>query len=459
MTETVSKRCLTCLSVVAKCVSHKCNSTTLLKNVQECFQTPEQAEHLASELLKKEAVKNKLNDKGERSNVAVSLSQQHGKPLNTLVNVDKEKQVRQITSNDLCDLQVDLNLSDRQLRNVSTFIRKKTDIRKIIEPYSREKIILKSHSVDEFFDLDSFDFEITKKNVTTKVPNFAVICVDLMLYIQHIINKRDVLDFHLNFGVDGGRGSLKFTISIQSKQEFALVPDTQENYNNVKLLWSKLKINECLTEYPGTISTDLKLANIITGLSSNASYCPFICCDITKWDLSSCGTLRTTSSCLSNYKDWCNKGSVKSNAKEFKNCIHPRLFCSDKDQLILDVKPPPKLHLLLGCINTFYNRILELYPQIATKWAQQSNVERSHTNGGNFSFEGNACKALLTNVDKLQRLCESEPEGLAGCTDYVDVFRKFKTVVEDCFSLKLKLHFQKRILQNFKEAMKIWESQ
>lgn len=129
------------------------------------------------------------------------------------------------------------------------------------------------------------------------------------------------------------------------------------------------------------------------------------------------------------------------------------MFYPDNDQLILDVIPPPELHLLLGCINTLYSKIFELYPDTATKWAQLCNIKRSHTNGGNFSFEGNACKALLSNVDTLQRLCEIKPKGLAGCLALVDTFKKFKKVVDDCVSLKLRTEFEQHIFE-FEESYK-----
>ncbi|CAH0560384.1 unnamed protein product [Brassicogethes aeneus] len=88
----------------------------------------------------------------------------------------------------------------------------------------------------------------------------------------------------------------------------------------------------------------------------------------------------------------------------------------DDDKLILDVIPPPELHLLLGCVNTLYGSMDKLYPDIATKWAQQSNIERSYTNGGKFSFAGNACNALLNNVNKLKFINIVEFSGFAKLT-------------------------------------------
>ena len=88
----------------------------------------------------------------------------------------------------------------------------------------------------------------------------------------------------------------------------ALAPNIQENYHNVCSIWSQLQMNKCLSKYLATITTDLKLSNIIVGLSNDAICYPCIWCDVSKDDLSSCGKLRTAKSCHSNFDDWCKSG-------------------------------------------------------------------------------------------------------------------------------------------------------
>lgn len=469
-----NNRCSKCCNVIAKGIMHKCNKTTFLKNVEEVVETSKQAEHLVSGLLKNMIMKN--NGKAETTNAAVSLSQGRGKPLKININEKEKKQARQISADNLRELQNDLNLSDNKVKAISKFLRKKkTNLQGIIEPNAREINSQKSHNLDHIFELYSFDFVIIKNDKVTNDSKFAVVCNNLIEFIHYVTDSRNIFDFHLNFGIDGGGGSLKFTLSIQAKNEhqktsknaekwkdtgvkkifiIALAPNTQENYTNVKFLWSKLAINKCFAEYSATITTDLKLANIIAGLTGNTSTHPCILCDVTKNNLHSCGTLRTSAKCLSNYNNWCNNGSIKIKAKNFQNCIHPPLFYAGIDQLILDVMPPPELHLLLGCVNKLYSHMLILYPNIATKWAQQCHVERNYANGGNFSFEGNACKSLLKNVDKLQTICELDPGGLAGCMDYVDTFKKFEIVVHDCFSHDLRANFEHHI-EEFKRSYEV----
>ena len=453
------KRCFKCFNVVGRGKRHQCNSVSLLKNIEANVVTKKSAEHLVSSLLKNKIIDNQEKHPG--SHTAVSLSQYHGKPMSIIVYPKKQRDVRKINSQDVVELQNHLNLSDRKVLEVSKFIRSKTNQRFIIEPNAYQKMIANSHNLEKYFNLHNFDFEIKKQNNVTAHPSYAVVCTDLSRFISHVINKRDVYDFHLNFGIDGGGKSLKFTLAVQSKNEqaekktkfkdtgvkkiflIALAQHTQENDHNVSSIWSQLKINDCLDEYPATITTDLKLSSIISGLSANSSFYPCIWCDISKDDLNCCGILRTTQGCAQNYRNWCKDGSVKKKMKYFKSCINLPMFYSENDQLILDVMPPPELHLLLGCVNKLYEHLEKCNPNIAKKWARQCHVEKKFTNGGNYSFEGNSCKLLLKNVDKLQQICEAENDIM--CMGYVDALRKFGVVVGDCFSVDLKKDYQRHI--------------
>ena len=55
------------------------------------------------------------------------------------------------------------------------------------------------------------------------------------------------------------------------------------------MLWSLLGINE----FKGTVATDLKLANMLTGIMSHASSFPCTWCTALKDKLNVCGVYRT----------------------------------------------------------------------------------------------------------------------------------------------------------------------
>lgn len=84
----------------------------------------------------------------------------------------------------------------------------------------------------------------------------------------------------------------------------------------------------------------------------------------TWWDqksnsLHSCGEYRTIGNCIKNPNEWRTKGKVLAQAQNFKNCINIPLLWNraNDDALILDLIPPPRLHLLLGGFNTPFNHI------------------------------------------------------------------------------------------------------
>lgn len=175
-------------------------------------------------------------------------------------------------------------------------------------------------------------------------------CNDLGGLITLIKNKRQVTDVHLKFGIDGAGGFLKLCLSIQSidddddnslidsgrrkykdvaiSTEFqdskvknlfiiGLAQSVQENYHNVFLLWRAIHINE----FDGTIATDLKLANILSGLMSHSSQNPCTWCEAQKGALDERTKLRTIGDIRDNYLNWMANGGNRKNAKNFAlNC-------------------------------------------------------------------------------------------------------------------------------------------
>lgn len=82
---------------------------------------------------------------------------------------------------------------------------------------------------------------------------------------------------------------------------------------------------------------------------SNSSTFPCAFCTVQKKDLGEKkGALRTIGSVKENSTSWIAAGSKKTNARHYFNCVHAPLIHGDDQTLILDVCPPPSLHLLLG---------------------------------------------------------------------------------------------------------------
>lgn len=296
------KRCSQCYSLIARGKRHKCNKTSLIENLVESasrLNSSKLKEHVVSELIKSVSQeKNSFSDqKNNERDVSISISQNRGKSLTaTLHPFEKKHSV--ISSKSLQKLQTDLNLSKRKVLDVAKFIISETKDKKIMEKNFKSKLDDASHSLDDLFEARAFDFIRKQGDKVEECKKTAVLCNDVPSLIYHVIGSRNHTNVHIKIGVDGGGGFLKVTLSIQTyyeetvenilssrksnrRQTFKdsgvkkifiifLAPSTQENYTNISIIWESLKLNEIL----GTISTDLKLANILTGSMISSSTHP-----------------------------------------------------------------------------------------------------------------------------------------------------------------------------------------
>ena len=85
------KKCPKCFNLISKGVSHKCNSSSLISYISKGLKEVE-SEHLVCRVLKNK-IKNRLNKNEQTKNtqISVALSQEHGKPMNIIVNKKNKK--------------------------------------------------------------------------------------------------------------------------------------------------------------------------------------------------------------------------------------------------------------------------------------------------------------------------------------------------------------------------------
>ena len=102
---------------------------------------------------------------------------------------------------------------------------------------------------------------------------------------------------------------------------------------------------------------------------------------------------------------------------------------------IIDVIPPPELHLLLGVVNKIFDKLQALYKKADLSWAKECGVSNVVTYGQR-GFDGNGCNMLLKNVDRLRN-----PSYNIGCVPFADCLSKFRGVVDSCFGTKLKENY------------------
>lgn len=459
------KYCSKCLLAIGKGIRHKCNLKTMTNNVQKILRS--NSKPSVTELVTSKLLKSIFNEQSVRPNDEVKLKQVSSKPIKITYQPKTNPAPGPISVYDMRNLQTTLNLSANQTLTAAKVL--SNGSRKKVEKNLRKRINTLGHVLDDHFESSSFEFvtETAGKEPKKNVQE-AIFCKDLSKFIEFVVQVRNIRDYHLKFGLDGGGKFLKLCLSIQEtspsvdsekvkgfkdsgvKKLFiiGIAESAQENYHNVKLLWDKLNMNKFLSQQmDGTVTTDLKLANILCGLMSHTVSYPCTWCVAAKAKLAFDGELRTISSCQQNFENYRANKKVKKDAKNYYNCVDAPIIKSDKTS-ILYVLPPPELHLLLGCVNHLYEHMKAEFPVIAETWAKECHVFRVDVYRGTMGFEGNSSRKLIANVDKLRRLCNKYD---VNCLKFVDTFEKFNKVVASCFSKDLKPNYD-IFIDNFRDS-------
>lgn len=377
--------CKTCFTRIRAGIRHRCTPTTRMKNIK-AFVQRSVSKRFPGQLISS-LLKDKVQEIPKKGNVIeMSLPTSHGRPIRVVINPPQNKKgvsVKFVVStDDMQKIQTNYNLTQNQTIGIASMIRVASNNRKAIEPNLKQKMSDKLHSVDQFFEVKPFNFTVIKAGNVTNVIRHVAYCKNVAGLIEYVKDVRHCRDVHLKFGIDGGGGFLKVNLSIQSKEAtvaevsrqtyndgvaskrfsdrgvkkifiLGIVKSAQENYGNVAELWSAININP----FVDTIAVDLKLANIIAGLMSHSSAHPCTYCFAEKKKLSEPAELRTIGSIVDYYSEWCDAGESTKKAKNYCNCIYEPLFTGDDNTVILDVIPPPELHLMLGVVNTIFDHM------------------------------------------------------------------------------------------------------
>ena len=177
---------------------------------------------------------------------------------------------------------------------------------------------------------------------------------------------------------------------------------------------------------------DQKYTNIITGCGSHTSSFPSPICFIFHKNLDDpCPDLRDFGQLREDFKEF-KKG--KKPAAKCNNVINePLIPCEDQEKVI-DICPPPELHLMLRSFNKIWKQLSPLWADLsvddndpAKTFAVQLNVVAASYHGGD--FKGNGCRKILTSLDKLAEIL---PEELS---DYLICLRHLSNIVSKCFGI------------------------
>ena len=288
-------------------------------------------------------------------------------------------------------------------------------------------------------------------------------CKDVKGFIDYVCQKREVADPLFRVGIDGGQGFVKVCLNIIDTRSLSDVPCSREKGtfkdSGVKKLFilgiveDKCEMYENLREILQNLhfklskefclAGDLKVCNIVAGLQSHSSKYPCTWCYATA-PYAKKAKLRTLGQIQDYYESYVNDG--RKNAKKYFNCVHEPLINGERSDEMLDLIPPPSLHLMLGVVNTLLDKLHEKWNQAYT-WAANQGIVKKNYHGG--QMEGNACRKLLKKAHILQTAL---PRRLAK---FAHAMSHFDQVVNACFKSELKSDFLIKIERFRKSYMKL----
>ncbi|XP_047144047.1 uncharacterized protein LOC124817711 [Hydra vulgaris] len=203
----------------------------------------------------------------------------------------------------------------------------------------------------------------------------------------------------------------------------AFAKNVCESHTNLQILIEKTKLNN-LKFY---LAADLKLCNIVLGLSGHGGKYSCLFCDGDKTNL---GELRTFNMLKNTYKNFAESGFKKSSMQLYKNVIHPCLLVESGEMYVLDVIPPPELHLMMKIITEISNVFCK-EPDVAL-WLKKHGIIWHGYNGG--GLDGR-------NPNKIRKLLPDLKRFILDNFSYyypvVELLKSFSSVVNMCFGMKL----------------------
>ena len=313
-----------------------------------------------------------------------------------------------LTEDDVIEIIQDNNLSDRAMLKIVQKLTEKWGKENVITKNIGKKLVKRKKILDQFLTkqwLDDNSELYFKSKEGKPIGRWVAYCHDVpgLLAFKMLVENPENPDELFNvISADDGKGILKITCNWsclkpdEGKHKFmsakrsiilAAVCEVPESYHNMGVLFKLTSLNE--VEYK--LSQDLKLSSIVIGITNHSSKypCPYGECfkdELTgQWVK---GQDRTIKNLTENQKKWYQSVAYKkgdrTKLKFFKNVEHKPLIEANEDTPIIQLIPPPPLHLLLlGPINDIMRKLQELHPPII-KTIEKLHIQRSKYQGKNF---------------------------------------------------------------------------
>lgn len=385
---------------------------------------------------------------------------------------------------------VSLGMTLNQMEKVTNFIRT-TAGKKSVPPYYRHHASKKAKVLEDVYQCGAYDFDVEKMPEKEKRPVVYADADDLLNVVLEARNQHGEIVIKLM--ADGGKGFFKISMTILPKdysQEtsdsdieeippkkkrttyeeggtlgkkanlngvnrlimLCVVPNIKETYDNVKILWDLMNLNKI----PFKFVSDYKLLLIIIGQQTASSTYPCPFCFIILSTLRSgevgskvpcsvkegCEELEIAEECLKlktfgdlkeSYKKFAGVNFDKRFAKNCQSTVNLPLFDEDDEMPVIEKVIIPELHEIQGIVNhIFFDGLVPLLGrENALKWPKKLNLISKHYHGE--KFEGNACRRLLKEADKLndKDILQSIP--ILKVIPFIQLLKTFNKLVDATF--------------------------
>ena len=503
--------CQRCVQVVGRGIPHNPNCT--ISDRRENIHTmvmvdPRGREIEAANLIKE---KLKLNEAAGTSSPIVPLATNSGNPFNV------QPQPKASTSKALYHnkpipeaewqkISLAGHLSGAQRKTVETGLRSLSG-KKYFEPRIDQAITDKNKEGSEFFDIAKRPMDIVGQKDAEKSLTTIFYCKDLPGLTKFIEKRRgyhERTDRIQLFGFDKGGTSLKKVFNLKKIENDLSSPagkkratysqgphsksfkdggvnrtiiigfaeKAKETYSNLKEICTLVDAdyNELHRPYD---TNDLKMTPAFLGIGPASSTYPCHLCEMPKKDFGKedvmlkGGEFRTLGSIKANASGYQRAlltytGKTKKSSAPWKNCENMPLY--DFNNLseifkIIDLMPPPELHIILGLGNDFFDLLrkrlarpahIQLLKDFCVKWCLErvDYYGSGEADGLKGQFAGNGCKTLLDHVDGHEGLVyflSKDAEALQLVEPILDAMRAFNVVRKQCFGVILDANYKDSI--------------
>ncbi|CAH1107748.1 unnamed protein product [Psylliodes chrysocephalus] len=475
--------CKICFQEFGRGKVHPCGSASVVRdNFQNLIisKLPQkQQEQVASHIINQ-----KIESAGAttRTNATLELSTSGSKSRIT-INPASSSQVT-FSSETLDNFQDNIGASQKQMKQVTNLLRSSAG-KKSVPVYFSKHTSERSKLLEEIYHNSMLEFDIEGSKAKEQRP---VIWANASELLDAVVEKRIIIgNVVVKIMADGGQGFFKICMTVLPEDYFCenyevsekkrklyaeggsvgvkpklcsvnrllmmcTVPNIKESYDNCKL-----KINDISFKFV----CDFKLLLIINGQQTATSShpCPF--CFVSLKTLRNCqqlDTIERTSECndqnsdseiddsdqplrlktygdlKKDYKMFLSAGNAKKFAKHYHSTINPPLFIENDDRLVIEKCVIPELHILQGFTNhLFWKGLVPLLGrEKALVWALKVQVISKNYHGE--VFEGNACRKLLKNADKLNDQDIYGHVGYFKILPFIQAFKEMNKLVDCCFS-------------------------